>query len=170
VEFGEYVAARGRQLVRLGYVLSADHQQAEDLAQSALLAAYRHWRRVGKLDDPHVYVRRVLVNVYVSAARRRTAHETPMLVPEAARVAPDPAVALAEHDAMWRALRQLPRRERTVLVLRYYEDLDYASIAAVLGIGESSSARATASRALESLRAVHDPALTRRTVDEHDGA
>jgi RNA polymerase sigma-70 factor (sigma-E family) len=169
VEFDEYVAARGRQLVRLGYVLSADHQQAEDLAQSALLAAYRRWRRVGRMDDPHAYVRRVLVNAYVSAARRRSAHEAPMVIAEAARVAPDPAVALAEHDAMWRALSRLSRRERTVLVLRYYEDLDYASIAVVLGIGESS-ARATASRALGSLRAVHDPALTNGGTDEHDGS
>jgi RNA polymerase sigma-70 factor (sigma-E family) len=169
VEFDEYVAARGRQLVRLGYVLAADHQQAEDLAQSALLAAFRHWRRVRKMDDPHIYVRRVLVNAYVSAVRRRSADETPVVVSEAARVTPDPAVALVEHDAIWRALRQLPRRERSVLVLRYYEDLDYASIAAVLGIGESS-ARATASRALESLRAVHDPALTNGAVDEHDGS
>jgi RNA polymerase sigma-70 factor (sigma-E family) len=167
VEFDEYVAARGQQLVRLGYVLSGDHHRAEDLAQNALMHAYRHWRRVGGMDDPHAYVRRVLVNAHVSAARRRSSREIPLLMAESVHSEPDPALAMAEHDAMWRALTRLPPRERTVLVLRYYEDLDHASIAAALGIKEST-ARATASRALAALRAAHDPMMVKGTGDDHD--
>jgi len=167
MEFDEYVAARGHQLVRLGYVLSADHQHAEDLAQGALMAAYRHWQRLRKMDDPHAYVRRVLVNNFVSASRRRAAHERPVAVAGDMRLEPDPVLALAEHDAMWRALARLAPRERSVLVLRYYEDLDYAAIAAVIGVKEST-ARATASRGLEALRTIHDPAMTKGAIDEHD--
>ena len=167
VEFDEYVAARGQQLVRLGYVLSGDRYRAEDLAQTALMHTYQHWWRVRRMDDPHAYVRRVLVNAHVSAARRSSSREAPLVMAESAHSEPDPALAVAEHDAMWRALAELSRRERTVLVLRYYEDLDHASIAAVLGIKEST-ARATVSRALAALRAAHDPAIVKGAGDDHD--
>ena len=167
MEFDEYVAARGQQLVRLGYVLSRDHHSAEDLAQTALMHAYRHWRRVRRMDDPHAYVRRTLVNAHLSASRRSSTRETPVVTAQSGPSEPDPAIALAEHDAMWRALAGLTRRERSVLVLRYYEDLDHASIAAVLGIKEST-ARATVSRALAALRAVHDPAMAKGTGNEID--
>lgn len=167
MEFNEYVATRGQHLVRLGFVLSGDHHQAEDLAQSALMNAYRHWRRVRRMDDPHAYVRRILVNSHVSAARRRSSRETPAPTIETHGIEPDPAVALAEHDRLWRLLTELPPRERAVLVLRYYEDLDHASIAAVLGIREST-ARATASKALASLRAARATALAKGASDDHD--
>lgn len=167
MEFDEYVAARGHQLVRLGFVLSGDHHQAEDLAQGALMNAYRHWRRVRRMDDPHAYVRRILVNNHVSATRRGSSRETPTPAVEPHRPEPDPALALAEHDALWRLLADLPARERAVLVLRYYEDLDHASIATVLGIREST-ARATASRALAALRAARDPAPAKGAGNDHD--
>jgi RNA polymerase sigma-70 factor (sigma-E family) len=171
VEFDDYVAARGQQLVRLGLVLSADHHRAEDLAQTALMNAYRHWRRVRSMDDPHAYVRRILVNAHISAARVGSARELPSELPSeltgAGRSEPDPSVALVEHDAIWRMLARLPARERTMIVLRYYEDLDYAAIAATLGIREST-ARSAVSRALATLRAAHDPALTKGTSDDTD--
>lgn len=165
MDFDEYVAARGHQLVRLGFVLSGDHHQAEDLAQSALMNTYRHWRRVRRMDDPHAYVRRILVNSHVSAARRRSSGELPAPAIESPDVEPDPALALVEHDRLWRLLAGLPPRERAVLVLRYYEDLDHASIATVLGIREST-ARATASRALAALRAARGPASAKGA--DHD--
>jgi RNA polymerase sigma-70 factor (sigma-E family) len=167
VDFDEYVAARGQQLVRLGFVLSGDHHQAEDLAQSALMSAYRHWRRVRRMDDPHAYVRRILVNGHLTAARRASSRETPAPAIEPSLVEPDPATALVEHDRLWRLLAELPPRERAVLVLRYYEDLDHASIAAVLGIS-ASTARATASKGLATLRAVRGAALAKGPGDDHD--
>lgn len=167
MEFDEYVAARGRQLVRLGYVLSGDHYQAEDLAQNALMNAYRHWRRVRRMDDPHAYVRRILVNAHLSAARRGLGREVLAGDVEPDRQVPDLATLLVEHDAMWRALAQLPPRERAVVVLRYYEDLDHTAIAAALEIGVST-ARSTLSRALATLRSAHDSALTTGATREHD--
>jgi RNA polymerase sigma-70 factor (sigma-E family) len=167
VEFDEYVAARGQQLLRLGYVLSGDYHTAEDLAQNALMHAYQHWRRLRTMDDPHVYVRRALVNAHVSASRRGSSREMPAALADSERTEPDPAVLVTEHDAMWRALAGLTARERAVLVLRYYEDLDHASIAALLGIKESTT-RATTSRALASLRAVRDRAMAKGAIDEPD--
>jgi RNA polymerase sigma-70 factor (sigma-E family) len=151
VEFEEYVSARGQELVRLGFTVSGDYQRAEDLAQIALMQAYRSWRKVRKADDPHNYVRRILINAYLSMTRRRSFSEAPTADIEPPRTVPDHATDIANSDDLWRALATLSPRERVVLVLRYYQDLDDRTIAEVLGI-KPSSVRATASRALASLR------------------
>jgi RNA polymerase sigma-70 factor (sigma-E family) len=151
VEFEEYVAARGQELVRLGYTVSGDYQRAEDLAQIALLQAFRSWRRVERADDPHSYVRRILINSYLSMTRRRSFTEAPIAEPRPDRAVPDPADGIVNSDDLWGALNTLSARERVVLVLRYYQDLEDRAIAELLGI-QPSSVRATASRALASLR------------------
>jgi RNA polymerase sigma-70 factor (sigma-E family) len=156
VLFEEYVVARGPALLRLAYVLTTDSHAAEDLVQSALADAYRHWRRVERADHPDAYVRRVLVNTHLSRQRRRSVHELTGSVrdiatdPVGAGV-PDPADAVVDRDAARRTLDALPPRARTVLVLRYYADLDDDAIADLLGLA-TSSVRSTASRALATLR------------------
>jgi RNA polymerase sigma-70 factor (sigma-E family) len=155
VEFEEYVAARGQELVRLGFTVSGDYQRAEDLAQIALMQAFRKWRKVRSADDPHHYVRRILVNEYLSMTRRRSFSEAPMADLDPQGTVPDHAGSIANSDDLWQALARLSARERVVLVLRYYQDLDDQTIADVLGI-KPSSVRATASRALASLRKTHE--------------
>lgn len=152
MEFEDYVSARGQELVRLGFTVSGDYQRAEDLAQIALMQAFRNWRRVCRADDPHSYVRRILVNEYLTMTRRRSFREAPRAEIESEQTVSDPAIDVAEHDDLWRSLATLSARERVVLALRYYEDLDDHTIADLLGI-KPSSVRATASRALASLRA-----------------
>jgi RNA polymerase sigma-70 factor (sigma-E family) len=151
VEFEEYVSARGQELVRLGFTVSGDYQRAEDLAQIALMQAFRSWRKVRKADDPHHYVRRILINAYLSMTRRRSFSEAPTAELDPHRTVPDHATDIVNSDDLWRALAALSARERVVLVLRYYQDLDDRTIADVLGI-KPSSVRATASRALATLR------------------
>jgi RNA polymerase sigma-70 factor (sigma-E family) len=151
VEFEEYASARGQDLVRLGFTVSGDYQRAEDLAQIALMQAFRAWRRVRRADDPHNYVRRILVNSYLSMTRRRSFSEAPAAELDIDRIVPDPATGIVNSDDLWRALATLSARERVVLVLRYYQDMDDRTIADVLGI-KPSTVRATASRALASLR------------------
>jgi len=151
VEFEEYVSARGQELVRLGFTVSGDYQRAEDLAQIALMQAFRSWRKVRKADDPHHYVRRILINSYLSMTRRRSFSEAPTAELDPQRTVPDHATGIVNSDDLWRALAALSARERVVLVLRYYQDLDDRTIADVLGI-KPSSVRATASRALATLR------------------
>jgi RNA polymerase sigma-70 factor (sigma-E family) len=153
VEFEQYVAARGQALLRLAYVLTGDAHAAEDLTQSALYDALRHWRRVTRAGHPDAYVRRVVVNRYLSGRRRRASSEVVLddVEPLSTAVAPDPAVGVVARDEVRRALAGLPPRARAVLVLRYYADLDDAAIAEALGIAPST-VRATASRALAGLR------------------
>jgi RNA polymerase sigma-70 factor (sigma-E family) len=150
--FESFVAERGQSLVRLAFVLTGDWHLAEDLTQTALADAYRHWRAVTNAQSPEAYVRRVLVNAHLSWRRRRWTTERPAELGEAAGgVHPDPGEALAARDQMQALLAGLAPRARTVLVLRYYADLDDAAIAEAMGVGEST-VRATASRALASLR------------------
>ena len=151
MEFEEYASARGQDLVRLGFTVSGDYQRAEDLAQIALMQAFRTWRRVRRADDPHNYVRRILINSYLSMTRRRSFSEAPAAELDTDSTVPDPATGIVNSDDLWRALATLSARERVVLVLRYYQDMDDRTIADVLGI-KPSTVRATASRALASLR------------------
>ena len=160
MSFEDFVAVYGRSLVRLALVLSGDRHVAEDLAQTVLADAYRHWKRVRAAANPEAYVRRMLVNAHLSWRRRRWTTERPAdlrqetgatAVDRAAHRVADPADAVAARDQMRVLLSRLAPRARTVLVLRYYADLDDAAIAAAMGVSESS-VRATASRALASLR------------------
>lgn len=152
MDFEEYVQARGQALVRLAYVLTGDPHAAEDLAQTALADAYRHWWRVRRSDHPDAYVRRMLVNAHLGRLRRRSSTELPTDTTQL-RGSPmaDPADELADRDAVWRTLAGLPPRARAVLVLRYYADLDDVAIADALGI-TAGAVRSSASRALATLR------------------
>ena len=151
MEFEEYASARGQELVRLGFTVSGDYQRAEDLAQIALMQAFRAWRKVQRADDPHNYVRRILINSYLSMTRRRSFTEAPAAELDTDTTVPDPATDIVNSDDLWRVLATLSARERVVLVLRYYQDMDDRTIADLLGI-KPSSVRATASRALAALR------------------
>lgn len=128
--FEEYVAARRPALLRTAYLLTGQHQDAEDLVQVALVKAVPKWRRIA--DDPEPYLRRILVNENVSRWRsRRWREHAAEVLPEASRPEPD----LDERLALRAALLQLSARQRAVLVLRYYEDLTERQTAEVLGIG-----------------------------------
>lgn len=155
MRFEEYAAARGPALLRLAFVLTCDPHDAQDLTQSALTAAFRHWRRVGGSEYPDAYVRRILVNTHLGMRRRRWTKERPdaeLLARELDRMdSADQVDSLVDRDEAARFLATLPPRARAVLVLRYYADLDDVAIADLMGV-TPSAVRATASRALASLR------------------
>jgi RNA polymerase sigma-70 factor (sigma-E family) len=136
--FDDFVAARGPALMRTAYMLTGSRDAAEDLVQSALARVYPRWTRIAGMDRPEAYVRRVLVTTHLKWLRVRRVAEQPLdeQAGPAARAltAADPAAAHAERDVVWLALAALPRRQRAVIVLRYYEDLPEAEVAAVLGI------------------------------------
>jgi len=152
VTFEEFVAAQGQSLLRLAFVLTADRHLAEDLTQTTLADAYRHWTKVTQADDPAAYVRRMLVNAHLSWRRRRSSTERPSELPDRVDPTAGPGDAYAARQQMRALLAGLAPRARTVLVLRYYADLDDAAIAEAMGVS-TSSVRATASRALAGLRA-----------------
>jgi RNA polymerase sigma-70 factor (sigma-E family) len=153
VEFEELVAARGRALLRFAVLLCGDPHRGEDLVQSVLAKAYRRWSRVARADHPEAYLKAMLVNEHLTWWRRRSSRELPAAAPQVNLPVLDTADDHASRDAAWALLGRLPRRQRAVLVLRYYEDLSDDQIAVALGCAVGS-VRATASRALAALRKV----------------
>lgn len=154
--FDDYVASRGAALLRLALMLTGDRHLAEDLAQDVLVRLYGRWARVAGMAQLDAYVRRSLVNAHVSWRRRRSSGEVPLAEPaDAARggavAGADGSEAAVDRDQAWRLLATLPRRQRAVLVLRYYEDLSDREIAEVLGCS-AGTVRSQASRALATLR------------------
>jgi RNA polymerase sigma-70 factor (sigma-E family) len=151
-EFGQFMAGRWPGLVRLAYGLTGDRWLAEDIAQSALASAYAAWWRVSRADDPDAYVRRILINTSNRRFRRRRVIENPQQLAELpdAGVA-DPAETVGDRAALLAAVRELAPRQRAIVVLRYWEDLSDAQVAAVLGC-TAGTVRSQASRALAKLR------------------
>jgi RNA polymerase sigma-70 factor (sigma-E family) len=151
-EFGEFMATRWPGLVRLAYGLTEDRWLAEDVAQAALASAYAAWWRMRRADDPDAYVRRILVNTSNRRFRRRRVAEhsrEPAELPDLAVA--DSADRIGQRSALLSALRELPRRQRAIVVLRYWEDLSDAQVATALGCAEGT-VRSQASRALATLR------------------
>ncbi|MEV4655219.1 SigE family RNA polymerase sigma factor [Micromonospora sp. NPDC049301] len=149
-EFREFVAARSAALLRTAYLLTGDWATAEDLLQTALTKTYLAWKRLGGIEAVEPYARRVLVNTSTSWWRRRWHGERPTeVLPERAGV--DEIERQLDRDLLWRHLRELPSRQRAVLVLRYYEDMSEAQTAAMLDISPGT-VKSQASRALSTLR------------------
>jgi RNA polymerase sigma-70 factor (sigma-E family) len=154
-EFDEFVVTRSSRLLRTAYLLTRDWALAEDLLQTALAKSWFAWGRLD--DDPEPYVRKVLVNTYASWWRRRWRGETPTeSLPESR--SPDPTNQVDDRDELWQALGRLPRRQRAVVVLRYFEDLGEAQTAEILGVS-TGTVKSQASKALARLRL--DPDLLR---------
>ncbi|MGC5332014.1 SigE family RNA polymerase sigma factor [Micromonospora sp. DT62] len=149
--FEEYAFARTLALVRLARLLTGDEHRAEDLVQDVLARAYARWARISRTDRPDAYVRRMLVNAHHSWWRRRSSQEISVADVHDRPGAMDEAAGVAERDALWRLVRTLPARQRTVIVLRYYEDLDDASIAEIMDCS-TGTVRTHAKRALTALR------------------
>lgn len=121
-DFREFAVVVSPQLQRTAFLMVGDWHEAQDLTQTALAKTFVKWRRISALDNPHAYVRKILVNEATSyvrkLARRRT---TP--VAYIADGAIEPALAIDDRDPLWRCLSELPRTQRTAIVLRYYCDL-----------------------------------------------
>jgi RNA polymerase sigma-70 factor (sigma-E family) len=154
LDFGDYVARQRPALMRFATVLAGQTWLAEDLVSDVLSRAFERWDRIATMSEPHAYVRRMIVNEYVSW-HRRLARTSPRAELEVDAVA-DGADQRAERDAMIRRLARLPRRQRAAVVLRYYVGMPDAEIAAHLDCREGT-VRSLVSRALASLRI--DPSM-----------
>jgi RNA polymerase sigma-70 factor (sigma-E family) len=150
--FEEFAATRLPAVLRSAAVLAGDRALAEDLVQEVLLRAYVRWDRIGGLEQPESYVRKMVLNEFLSW-RRRSWRVFPAGQAEASpdHAQPDHAHQYAERDALLAELGKLPRRQRTVLVLRYYEGLGDGEIAGLMGCSPRTI-RSYASRALAALR------------------
>ncbi len=149
--FEEYVRTRGPALVRFARLVAGDDQLGEDLVQEVLSRVYPRWHRIVRSDRPEVYLRRAVVHASASWWRRRSSRERPAAADREVPAGGDPSGPAGERDAMWREVSRLPVRQRAVVVLRYYEDLDDAAIAEILGCS-TVTVRTHAMRALAALR------------------
>ena len=144
-EFHAFVVARTAALSRTAYLLTGDAQLAEDLVQTALFKAARAWHRID--GQPEAYVRRILYTQNVSWWRARRHTETALSLYDAPAAAADTDLRLS----LEQALARLTTRQRTVLVLRFFEDLTEVQTGAALGIG-SGTVKSITRQALGRLR------------------
>jgi RNA polymerase sigma-70 factor (sigma-E family) len=165
-EFEEFALARTPQLYRSAWLLCGERHQAEDLVQETLAKVFVRWnRRFGApIDNPAAYAQTALVRTFLSARRRRSSTELAYAdVPE--RAGPDPAAASDLRLALVAALAGLAPLDRTVLVLRYLEDLSVGEVAERLGVSEGA-VRNRSMRALQRTRPLLDAsyATTRKDL------
>jgi RNA polymerase sigma-70 factor (sigma-E family) len=161
--FDEYLSYRLGSLLRFATVVTCNPDLAQDVVQEVLARAHPRWSRIGALEQPEAYLKRMVVNEYLSW-RRRAARVVPVDVSAlvaASPSTPDHAVVLSERDDLIGRIATLTPKQRVVVALRYYDGRTDAEIAAVLGCGEGT-VRSHASRALASLRL----GMTQPTVTE----
>jgi RNA polymerase sigma-70 factor (sigma-E family) len=140
------------RMVRLAVLLVDDPATAEDVVQEAFTGLYRNWSGLRDAKAAVAYLRTAVVNSSRSVLRRRkTSREYQPPHQVNARSAESLAMLSTEHQAVVSALAQLPRRQREVLVLRYYGNLSEAEIAEATGVSRGT-VKSTASRALEALQ------------------
>jgi RNA polymerase sigma-70 factor (sigma-E family) len=150
-EFVAFAVARTPDLFRCALLLTGEWHDAEDLVQDAWATVYRHWRRVAAAGQPAAYARAVLVRAFLSRRRRRSSTELPTAEPAASGADVDPDLALRE--TLLAALRTLDARDRAVVVLRYWDDLDAATTGDLVGCS-ADAVRTRSRRALARLRTV----------------
>ena len=146
-DFAEYVTLRLPSLLRFGYALTGNPHDAGDLVQETLERVGLRWATVSRNGNPDAYVRRAMVNARTSRWRRRRSETLVAEIPETGVRTRD----RFDDEPLWQALRELPARQRAVIVLRYYEDLSEAEIAFTMGIS-AGTVKSQASRAMATLR------------------
>lgn len=151
----------GRQfpaLVALARALVGPSAVAEDLAQEAMMVAYRRWGEVSLFDSPEAWVRRVCTNLATSAFRRRQAELRALARLGARRT--DVVEIPSSSEAFWTQVRRLPKRQAQVVALHYVLDLGVHEVATTLGVAEGT-VKAHLSRARETLAALLDREVDR---------
>lgn len=156
-QFERFVRGHSASLLRTAFLLTTDQYGAEDLLQDTLTHLYPRWQQVAEADSPLAYVRRSLVNRFLSDRRRAYRHDVLVAdVPEW-RDPSDVAGTVATEQDLLPLLRGLPDRQRAAVVLRYYHDLIDEQIGALLGC-RPATVRTLLRRGLTALRAAQSAA------------
>jgi RNA polymerase sigma-70 factor (sigma-E family) len=153
-EYREFVVARLDQWRRMAYLLCRNWHTADDLVAITIAKLYRRWRRARAVDNVDAYVRGILTNAWLDERRRPWRRE------DSAAQPPDTATAevaydgrLADRQMLHDLLASLGRRQRAVVVLRYFCDLSVEQTAEILGIS-TGTVKSQAARGLETLRSL----------------
>ena len=158
-EFEQFVTESSAALLRTAYLVVWDLTEAEDLVQECLLAVARRWPRVRGMEHPHAYARRMLINLALDGAARRSRRreeldaDAPLVLAQLTDESGTRALRDVDvRNELTEALGRLAPRQRAVLVLRYFEDLPEAEVARLLGCSVGT-VKSTASRGLARLQA-----------------
>jgi RNA polymerase sigma-70 factor (sigma-E family) len=148
-DFAAYAAASIPSLRRLALLLCRNWHDADDLVQAALSKLCQHWHRAAAADSTDAYVRAILVREFVRGRRTAWARRVRVTAQP-----PEIRAPVADLDALLdlqAAMTVLAPRQRAVLVLRYYCDLDVTQTAQALGCTPGTIKSQTA-KALSTLR------------------
>jgi RNA polymerase sigma-70 factor (sigma-E family) len=148
-EFLDFFADEFWSLRRIGFLLTGDWGEAEELAQEAMARTFAAWPRVRGYDRPAAFARKVLLNRHRSLLRR-TVVEARHLLASRPQERHEPDFS-GDDLILWQALRRLPARQRTAIVLRYYLDLSEAEVARQLGV-PAGTVKSLVHRGLHRLR------------------
>ncbi|WP_433788845.1 SigE family RNA polymerase sigma factor [Actinoplanes sp. CA-252034] len=150
-EFREFVGNRMERWRRAAYLLSHDWHMADDLVGTVVGKLYENWRRVAAADNPEAYAQRVLTRAWIDERRRPWRRERP------AENVPDPGWSppdqVGDRERLIGLLSALGRRQRAVVVLRFYFDRSVEETAELLGVS-AGTVKSQSARALEALRAL----------------
>lgn len=137
----DFVAARGLALSRTAYLLTGSEAAADDLLQDTYVDVVRKWWRIDK-TNPEPYVRRIMYSRFVDGYRRRRLRDWAFTTGDVDTLpwtpSPGPEAGVVERLTFADALLRLTPRQRTVLVLRYYDDLTEAQTADVMNVSRNT--------------------------------
>jgi RNA polymerase sigma-70 factor (sigma-E family) len=165
-EYVDYTRASLDRLRRMAYVLCGDRHLAADVVQETLVRLYTHWHRVRVVEHVDAYVHRMLLRRFLEERRRPwTRVRLTASLPDAAPADPPPAVE--ERSELVAALRQVPPRQRAVLVLRFLYDLPVDEVATLLNT-TPGTVKSQTSRGLDTLRRLLNEPVAARTLRGSD--
>jgi RNA polymerase sigma-70 factor (sigma-E family) len=160
--FDMFVRARLPALLRFAHAVTGDPHTAADLVQDALERTGVRWSKLDRLGDPEAYVRRAIINGRASRWRKHRRETLVAVFPEKPTTVTEDGL---DRDELWRLVRALPPRQRAIIVLRYYEDMSEAQIAATLGCSPGT-VKSQANKAISKLRNALQPTPPAPTAEE----
>lgn len=151
-DFADFVKERSSPMLRAAWLLTGgDWALAEDLAQTAMSAVWRHWDRVRLMDAPAAYAHKVLLNTFLSHRARRWTAEISTERIVAIAPANGGFAQVDTRESLRHALCQLTAKQRAVITLRYFEDRTEAETAEIMGCSVGT-VKSQASKAIAKLR------------------
>jgi len=151
-DFRNFAESNMRSLRRTAFLLCGDWHHADDVVQTVLTTLYRNWPRIQRRERVDAYVRTMLVRATFDR-RRRLSWRREITSAEPPETPSDHDLHIEDRIVLLAALAKMPPRQRAVLVLRFWDDLDVADTAAALGCSEGTVKSQTA-RGLTHLRAL----------------